>query len=126
MAAVVAPRAELLRERARLQRELAAVDEQLAGLEDDSPAGMFSTYHLPPDAKSADAFNRACRTGRVEGATKRGRAWSCSAAAWEARRAAPAPRGLARVAAFGSDDASDVLDVSVLAELGAAPARRSA
>ena len=55
----------------------------------------FTTNSLPPDAKDAAAFNRACRSGRVRGAFKIGRIWSCDADAWRDRARAPRPRGLA-------------------------------
>lgn len=60
-----------------------------------SPPAEVSSVRLPPDAKSTDAFNRACRTGRVVGATKRGRIWTCSRSAWDARKPAGRPAGIA-------------------------------
>lgn len=51
---------------------------------------IFTTHRNP--AKNADAFNRACRAGRVRGAWKDGRTWCCSATAWRERERPPAPR----------------------------------
>jgi len=84
-----------------------------------------SSVRLPVDAKR-DAFNRACRSGRVRGARKQGRVWICTLEAWNARADAPAPAGLpkrkrsARVMPLRPKD-----DHDVCAELGLA-ARRSA
>lgn len=106
-------RASLLLRRAELAEEQARIDRQLAELElEPSEHDEYSTLRLPVDAKSADAFNRACRAGRVAGATKRGRVWKCTRAAWDGRAKAPSPL------APSNDVAPDVL-----AELGA---RRSA
>jgi hypothetical protein len=60
----------------------------------EAPAEVYTTLRLPPDCKTADRFTRACRSGRVVGAVKRGRDWSCSAEAWEARGPAGTPPGL--------------------------------
>ena len=69
------------------------VDELLAVMATRAHAPLVvSTVNLPPDAKNAQAFNRACRRGDVAGAEKRGRVWTCTLAAWNARRAAPAPK----------------------------------
>ncbi len=77
----------LLLRRAELAEESARIDRELAELETDHVSG-YSTYRLPPDAKNRGVFNRACRDGRVDGATKRGRVWTCAAEAWAARRPA--------------------------------------
>lgn len=74
----------LLLRRAELAEEAARIDRALAELETDHVSG-YSTYRLPTDAKNQGAFNRACRDGRVVGATKLGRVWVCSVEAWEAR-----------------------------------------
>lgn len=92
--AAISARRALLRRRAELGREFADVDAKLADLEVDVNVGadeaVHSTHRLPPDAKNADAFNRACRTGRVHRARKVGRVWVCARDAWDSR--APAPR----------------------------------
>lgn len=83
----------------------------------DGLAVEFTTVHLPPDCKSADAFNRACRAGRVAGARKSGRVWICTREAWAVRAKASRPPGLpSQVKAC-----ADVVGVStgLLAELGA-------
>ncbi len=80
-----------------------------------------SSVRLPVDAKDVDAFNRACRTGRVTGARKMGRVWVATLDAWNARSRAEAPRGIAprknmkggTVTPIRSND-----DADVLAELG--------
>lgn len=60
--------------------------------EDSGASAIYTTHRLPADTKNAEAFNRACRSGRVDGAAKRGRVWSCTREAWDARRPALAPR----------------------------------
>jgi hypothetical protein len=77
--------------------------------------GEFSTLRLPPDAKNASAFNRACRRGDVVGAEKRGRVWTCSAEAWRARKAAPAPT-IAKRKTLAS---TSTVSVALLERLGA-------
>lgn len=106
-----ASRGALLLRRAELLEEQARIDRELAQLEMTS-ADEYSSLLLPPDARNADAFHRACRSGRVIGASKRGRVWICSRAAWESRSAAPAPR-------IASRPALAPVDADVLAELGA-------
>jgi hypothetical protein len=82
-----------------------------------------STERLPTDLsddeRGRDAFNRACRTGRVNGARKIGRNWVAPLDAWNSRSPAQRPRGLAgkqtkggRVVPLRSNDDA------VLAELG--------
>lgn len=51
----------------------------------------YGTYALPPDCPNVDAFTRACRSGRVAGAAKSGRTWTCTADAWRSRAPTPAP-----------------------------------
>lgn len=93
--------------------------------------GEVSTYRLPPDAKSPDAFNRACRSGRVEGARKVGRAWLCSREAWSARTAAPVPtvaraKQVARPRLTSPKSSAPELpavDAETLAEMGATTRR---
>jgi hypothetical protein len=62
------------------------------GSEAGASERVYTTLQLPPDVKSADAFNRACRTSLVAGASKRGRVWTCTVEAWRARARAGAPR----------------------------------
>jgi hypothetical protein len=65
-------------------------------IHDASEQGTFSTHDLPPYT-SKRVFHEFCRSGRVAGAAKQGRAWVCERAAWfEARRTKPAkPTALA-------------------------------
>jgi hypothetical protein len=71
--------------------------------------------------KNVDAFNRACRLGRVSDAQKNGRVWSCTITAWNERAPALRPRGLpAHVPS--PRNASPVgggVSPTILAELGA-------
>jgi hypothetical protein len=114
---VITARGALLLRRAELLEEQARIDRQLAEIESSPDRGdEYSTFNLPPDAKNVDAFNRACRSGRVAGATKRGRAWVCSPLAWDAREAAPSPRVAKRKSTRANDDG---IDDDILAELGA-------
>lgn len=91
-----------------------------------STPSEVSSVKLPADAKSADAFNRACRSGRVDGARKVGRVWIATLDAWNRRAAAPAPSGVparARVTRYrgvtGNAGAlPSVSDAALLAELG--------
>jgi hypothetical protein len=55
---------------------------------------IHTTKNKPADCPSDDAFNKACRTGRVKGARKLGRFWTCSAEAWAERAPAGRPAGL--------------------------------
>lgn len=87
-----------------------------------------SSLALPLDCRSADAFNRACREGRVHGARKLGRVWICSRAAWEARtrtapNVPPASRAKARATRLAPPTTpavrADELDADTLTEMGA-------
>lgn len=91
-----------------------------------SAPAEVSSVRLPADAKDRDAFNRACRSGRVRGAVKRGRVWTCTLAAWNERAPAQTPRGLvSRKTKGGSVTPIRPADDAVLAELGLG-ARRTA
>jgi hypothetical protein len=73
------------------------VESALARVLSQSTApNEVSSVRIPADAKNPDAFNRACRSGRVEGARKVGRIWICTLDAWNARRPAERPRGIAK------------------------------
>lgn len=48
--------------------------------------GEYSTGNLPPRT-SRRTFHEWCRRGRVAGAVRCGRGWSCSAGAWRDARA---------------------------------------
>lgn len=107
-----------------LVREFVA--EALAQSLETSPAEV-SSVRLPADAAHADAFNRACRSGRVVGARKVGRIWLCSLENWNRRAAAPRPQGLPkRPSNAAAKRVSTVTrDVDVLAELGLESGRRA-
>lgn len=131
-------RAELGREIARHVCEIADVDAKLADLEvdavDEAGDPLYSTHRLPPDAKNADAFNRACRSGRVQGARKSesGRAWICTHAAWDSRAPAPRPAiapNASRAKTLphvSKAEAPSAVSEATLIALGAVPNRRSA
>jgi hypothetical protein len=50
-----------------------------------APAALYSQTHLPPDAKSVDAYrrrHRALRKARVPGVWTRGKTLACTPEAW--------------------------------------------
>lgn len=78
-----------------------------------------SSVRLPADVKDADAFNRACRMGRVAGARKVGRIWVAPAEGWAGRQPAGAPKGLAtKKTTSRRSTPTRTADDAVLAELG--------
>lgn len=58
---------------------------------------QVSSVRLPVDVDPTkpDRFNRACRSGRVRGAVKKGKFWICTAEAWANRDGPGVPRGIA-------------------------------
>lgn len=97
----------------------AIISDVLSGSDDE-----VSSVRLPVDARSVDAFNRACRTGRVRGAVKRGRIWTCSRTAWNARSAAETPPGLPSRKRKPMTTEGGLSD-DLLSELGLSPRRRA-
>lgn len=89
-----------------------------------------SSVRLPADAKNVEAFNLACRSGRVDGARKRGRIWVCTLEAWNNRTPAERPRIKQQRSASEAKAPSRVRhaavtrDVDVLRELGLAAPKR--
>jgi hypothetical protein len=55
-------------------------------VENDRPREDDFDSERRPANVSRRAFNTTCRSGKVEGATKDGRTWSCSRAAWHTAR----------------------------------------
>ena len=93
----VTPSAQARRQLRRLADLAGEVAEIIRGLSDlegrvESP-GDYSTGDGLPQGVSKRTFNATCRSGRVSGAVKDGREWSCSVEAWHAARAR-APRSL--------------------------------
>lgn len=72
----------------------------------------------PPVDATADQFNRACRSGRVVGARKRGRVWIATVENWNARATAPAPHGVAQREKKPANVTPIRPDAAVLEELG--------
>jgi hypothetical protein len=100
------------------------VERVVARVLSQATPAEVSTVRLPADAKNEDAFNRACRSGRVEGARKVGRIWVATLDAWNRRASAEQPKGIAprtrrksppETAAASATE----LRADVLAELGA-------
>ena len=58
-----------------------------AAIASTAPAEERDSERRPPGV-SRRLFNATCRSGRVHGAVKRGRTWTCSRAAWDAARTA--------------------------------------
>lgn len=104
-------------------RAHAIVDELFDLLEKpvaDIAVDEVSSVRLPPDAKNADVFNRACRSGRVKGARKVGKVWIATRGDWEARERCKPPvppkataRALKKAKAANNNEttaATEVLD----------------
>lgn len=74
---------------------------------------QYSGRALPPGV-SRRAFFAACRAGRVDGARRDGRGWTCSRSAWVAYRGRGADRPVrgcaAPTPASGADDADQLLE----------------
>ncbi len=87
-------RATLLRRLAALRTEEAALLLELADLDlMTEPADTYSSVDLPRHA-TRRTFCESCASGRVVGAVKIGRIWTCPREAWHALRAhkpKPAP-----------------------------------
>jgi hypothetical protein len=60
------------------------VEAKLAKLGLIHSAARFTSDSLPPDCPSSRAFAIVCRSGRVAGAEKIGRQWSCTRESWVA------------------------------------------
>jgi hypothetical protein len=75
-----------------LRDQAAALDVEARALETSAPGASFSSIDRPAHT-SRRTFNRECRGGRIIGAHKTGKVWTCSRTEWLAARAKrPAPR----------------------------------
>jgi hypothetical protein len=88
------PRRAALEDSSTLERAIEAIVDRrvhaILGALDDA---RYRTPDRLPPGVSARTMREACRSGRVRGAVREGRQWSCPRDAWHSARARrPAPR----------------------------------
>lgn len=125
---LVRSRAALLRRRADLLEEQARVDRELADIESHATTGdTCSSVNLPADLAALKdgrrVFRQECASGRVDGASKAGKVWTCSHEAWRIARSRPSTPRVVRGLGVAMNDAA--IAAAAVARAGLRHTRRA-